>query len=366
MEKQQLDIPNYSQQGDEIDLFELFASLMQQWRWLVGIIVIGALLSVGIALSTPKQFEVSAKVTLPNASTAMLLTNEGYEEQSPAELFKQYHEVLVSRVNFDAFMMAGAWLSKIYPEGAGNKAPSFLNSVVKERFEIAVIHPKQSKTGPALAPNVIELKMMGLDEQLTARFINDYIEYTGKALFTKIKNDGQKMLAYEILNIKRDTGLLRGKAKMLREARIHQLKDALTLARTTGIINPDSVSLYSESSWEGKSGLTAGSLAKTDGMFLLGSKYLKGEIENLQKRVSDDPYIGKLPELFSRLEELNNMTFDFTGVQPYRIAKVAEVDGRAEKPKRTLIIVVGTMLSGFIAIFVALIMGAVKRRGELA
>jgi chain length determinant protein (polysaccharide antigen chain regulator) len=100
-------------------------------------------------------------------------------------------------------------------------------------------------------------------------------------------------------------------------------------------------------------------------MFLLGSEYLKGEIENLQKRASDDAFIQELPALFNRLEELNSMTFDFAGIKPYRIDKVAEADGKAEKPKRALIVVVGTVLSGFIAIFVALIMGAVKRRREL-
>ncbi|PCH84455.1 MAG: hypothetical protein COB89_04585 [Piscirickettsiaceae bacterium] len=101
-------------------------------------------------------------------------------------------------------------------------------------------------------------------------------------------------------------------------------------------------------------------------MFLLGSEYLKGEIESLQKRTSDDAFIEELPTLFKRIDELNKMTFDFAEVQPYRLDKIAEVDGKAEKPKRALIVAVGGVLSGFIAIFVALIVGAVKRRKALA
>jgi uncharacterized protein involved in exopolysaccharide biosynthesis len=51
-----------------------------------------------------------------------------------------------------------------------------------------------------------------------------------------------------------------------------------------------------------------------------------------------------------------------SGVQLYRWDKKAVVDGQAEKPKRALIVAVGSVLSLFVGIFVALIAGAVKRR----
>ncbi len=66
------------------------------------------------------------------------------------------------------------------------------------------------------------------------------------------------------------------------------------------------------------------------------------------------------------MTKLESLTFDFSGVQLYRWDKKASIDGKAEKPKRALIVAVGGVLSGFIAIFVALIAGAVKRRRVLA
>jgi uncharacterized protein involved in exopolysaccharide biosynthesis len=42
------------------------------------------------------------------------------------------------------------------------------------------------------------------------------------------------------------------------------------------------------------------------------------------------------------------------------------VDGQAEKPKRVLIVAVGSVLSFFIGVFVALIVGAVNRRESVA
>lgn len=393
MELKKTEISSHYQPDDEIDLFELFASLMRQWRWLVGITVLGMIISVIIALLIPKQYEVTAQVAMPNISNAMELANAGYSQETndldydldydrdrdldydydydrdrdydAEKVFQQYYDTLMSRVNFNKFLQAGNWVSKIFPEGNAGHTLNFLQSKVKEDFSIEIVSPK-AKKGIAVKPRMIELKMMGLDEQLTANFIGDYIKYSGKQLLDDIKRNGQKMSSSEKLKIKQEIDLLRTDAKITRKARIYRLKEALVLAKKIGISKPDSVRLYSQGTEQGATGLTAGSLGQTDGMFLLGSEYLKGEVDNLQKRTSDDAFIDRLPGLFKRLEELDHMTFDFTGIQPYRIDKIAEVDGKAEKPKRALIVAVGTVLSGFIAIFVALIMGAVKRRRGLA
>jgi uncharacterized protein involved in exopolysaccharide biosynthesis len=85
----------------------------------------------------------------------------------------------------------------------------------------------------------------------------------------------------------------------------------------------------------------------------------------LKARKSGDPYIAELPALLKKLDKLENLTFDFAGSKLYRLDKKAAVDGKAEKLKRALIVAVGSVLAFWMAIFIALIMGAVKRRREL-
>ena len=110
-------------------------------------------------------------------------------------------------------------------------------------------------------------------------------------------------------------------------------------------------------------------------LYVKGISAIKKQIEEtkndvslaaLKARTNDDPYIAELPTLLNKLEKLQKLTFDFKGVKLYRLDKKAIADGKAEKPRRALIVAVGTVLAFFVAIFAALIIGAVKRRRDVA
>jgi len=370
MESKDVQVIKPYQEDDEIDLFELFSSLGQQWRWVVGITVIGVLLSIAIALMLPKQYELSAKVTLPDISTAMELHDKGYSKQTDnrdvdreaEKVFLKYYNMLNSRVVFNQFLQEGSWVEKLYPSGIKGLSLSFMQSKIKEELSIEVIVPKQPKKGAALPPRVIELKMTGIGEELITMFVNDYINYVGVLALTELKKSGKKLSNLEALKIRKEMDLLRDQEKLSRKARITRLREALVIAKQVGMEKPDTVRLYSEANEGDLGGVTASALS--EGLFLMGSKYLTVEIELLQKRVSGDSFIDGFLDLEKRLKELDLMTFDFSELKPYRVIKVAEADGKAEKPKRALIVAVGSILAFFVAVFVALIMGAVKRRKE--
>jgi len=370
MEHKQLDVVEYKQQDDEIDLFELFSSLAQQWRWVIGITSVGVLLSIAVALAEPKQYELSAKVTLPGISTAMELLDKGYSRQTDnrgidrevERVFQGFYNMLGSSVVFNQFLQEGRWVEKIYPSGVKGQSLALMKSKIRGRLSIEVVVPKQPKKGAVLAPQIIELKMIGLNEALIATFVNDYIDYVGVLVLTELKESGKKLSILEAVKIRKEIDLLRDQEKLAREAKIIRLREALVIAEKVGMEKPDTVRLYSEANEGDLVGLTASALS--EGLFLMGSEYLTVEIELLQKRASGDSFIDGLLGLEKRLKELGLMTFDFFELKPYRVIKVAEPDGKAEKPKRALIVAVGSMLAFFIAVFVALIMGVVKRRKE--
>jgi len=277
-------------------------------------------------------------------------------------VFQEFYNSLSSRVVFNQFLQEGRWVEKIYPSGAKGQSLSLMQSKIKDELFIEVIAPKQPKKGAALPPRVIELKMTGLNEALIAKFVNDYIDYVGVLVLDELKKSGKKLSSLEAIKIRREIDLLRDQEKREREAKIIRFREALVIAKKVGMEKPDTIRLYAEANEGGLVGVTASALS--EGLFLMGSRYLTVEIELLQKRVSGDSFIDGFLDLEKRLKELDLMTFDFSELKPFRVIKIAEPDGKAEKPKRALIVVVGSVLAFFVAVFLALIMGAVKRRKE--
>jgi len=313
---------------------------------------------------------------LPDVSTAMELLDKGYSRQTDnrdnrdnrdidreaEKVFHEFYSTLGSRVVFNQFLQEGRWVEKIYSSGIKGQSLSLMQSKIKDELSIEVIAPKQPKKGAALAPRIIELKMMGLNETLIATFVNDYIDYVGVLVLTELKKSGKKLSSLEAIKIRKEIGLLRDQEKLARKAKIIRLREALVVAEKVGVEKPDTVRLYSEANEGDLAGITASALS--EGLFLMGTEYLTVEIELLQARVSGDSFIDGFLDLEKRSKELGLMTFDFSELKPYRVIKVAEPDGKAEKPKRALIVTVGSILAFFIAVFVALIIGAVKRRRE--
>ena len=374
MENKNIEIAGHHTADDEIDLFELFASLAQQWRWWVGITVLGVAVSIIVALSMPKQYEVTAQVTLPELSAVMKVTNNGYTEQDVGrdvereaeKLFQRYYHTLVSPIHFNRFVEQGGWLEKIYGSEVTDDNRNHLQSELRKDVKVNIVSPKQSKKGEELPPRVIGVVLMGLDEALTADFINQYIDYTSNSLVGEIKKTGKQQVVAEIEKIRADINILRLEAKVDKESQLVKLRDSLVLAKKVGIEKPDSIRLFAQSNQRSISGLSSALNDEEKDLFLMGSEYLKGEIDNLLTRKNDDPYIPGLVPLIKRIKQLEGLSFDFAGVKLYALDQQAVTDGKAEKPKRALIVAVGGVLSLFVGVFVALIVGAVKRRKALA
>jgi len=348
---------------DEIDLFELFASLGKQWRWWVGVTVLGVVLSVVIALSMPKQYEVNAQLVLAEQVQAIVLTNKGYIKQDRKGLFQQYYETLVSFDSFSYYVKQGDWLSKVYPDGVGQGRDRELLTELKQALQIEVVKPKPIKGKEPAAPEVVTLTLLGKDEAVTADFINGYIDYSGKALIELIAQAGKQQKDLEVEKINIDMRLLRQDFQKKLTARLKALNEALILAEKVGIKKPNDMKRETN---QATKGIVINAANSSSDLFLKGSEYLKQTIDTLQSRESQDPYIKELFPLFARLERMDTMSFDFAGVKPYKLDKKAVADGKAEKPKRALIVAVGSVLSLFVGVFVALIAGAVKRRKALA
>jgi len=430
MENKQLDVVGYKQQDDEIDLFELFSSLAQQWRWLVGITVIGILFSIAIALLIPKQYEVSTKVAVPDTADVAAIIMRGYGKQTTKSLFVEYYQNLNSAEELQEFIKAGDWFEKLYPGVANEFAESELFSSLLDNFSITILEPiKEKSKANSPAPDLLAVTLWSEDEQVAVDFLNDYIVQSNSNVLEKLRLNGQLNRDFKVEKIQSEIALLRNDAKRVRlftiqkqestneekvekltqaidlltakydldmQSRLLGLKEALDIAQAMKVKTPKTIESFSKSSSKSTSTDINITTKSREDLFLMGSDYLKGRIEiiesrqnkalyikeisvfkkqieeakndvklaALKARKNDDPYIPELPALLKQLDKLQKLTFDFTGVKLYRLDRKASIDGKAEKPKRALIVAVGSILAFFIAIFVALIVGAVKRGKE--
>ena len=432
MENKNIEIAGRYTADDEIDLFELFASLFQQWRWWLGVTVLGVVLSIVVALSLPKQYKVTTQVAMPEASDVVVINTRGYGEHTTAGLFNQYYQRLKSPEVLAAFIHKGEWLGRFFPEEKEAINVNKKVAEIEDNISIDILSPlKEKGQVNGQAPHLLAINMWGEAEEDQVQFLNNYVVAVNNQLIKLIKENGQKLRDSEAEKIKADILLLKEKAKKARllliekleaenlekiktltqkielltakfnydlDAKLVRLQEALNIATKMKIKSPTTIeSLGRKQMASSSTDVTITSNTRND-LFLLGSTYLATEIKNvksrkgnlllvpeisginkqieelknnvrlavLKERKNDDPFIEGLLPLVSKLDRLESLTFDFTGAKLYRLDKAAMVDGKAEKPKRALIVAVGGVLSLFVGVFVALIAGAVKRRKALA
>ena len=420
------------QPDDEIDLFELFASLVQQWHWVIGLTVVGVVVSVIVALQMPKQYEVTAQIAVPNQSDVMALTTRGYGKQAKEALFAEFYNSLNSPRNIDDFILEGQWPNKLLAGDISSLSDSEVTARVRQDFSIEIFVPKKEKgVLNTLAPSLLALTLWSTEEQHAADMLNSYIEKSNQQFIELIKSKAIKAKDLELERVSREIDLLRittarnralliqkieatngeklkklsqalelsvSKFSIDQQASLAELNEALVLALKLKINKPTTIEAFAKGSISSSATEINVTTNTRSDLFLMGSDYIKGVILNLKSRTekelfikeisglkkqieetkhdvtlaalkarkNDDPFIVELPALLEKLSKLDSISFDFSGVQLYRLDKAASIDGQAEKPKRALIVAVGGVLSLFIGIFAALIAGAVKRRKALA
>ena len=417
---------------DEIDLFELFASLHRHWRWWLGFTALGVVLSIIVALSFPKQYKVTTQVALPDASDVVVIKTRGYGEHTTEGLFNQYYQRLKSPEVLTAFIHKGEWLDRLFPEEKEAINVNEKVAEIEDNISIDILSPlKEKGQVNGLAPHLLAINMWGGAEKEQVEFLNNYVVAVNNQLIKSIKENGQKLRDSEVEKIKADILLLKEEAKKERhltiekleaensekikaltqkielltakfnydmDSKLVRLQEALKIATKMKIKSPTTIeSMGKKQAARSSTDVTITSNARHD-LFLLGSVYLTTEIDNvkarkgnlllvpeiselkqqikelkdnvklavLKERKNDDPFIEGLLPLVSKLDRLKSLTFDFTGAKLYRLDKAAIMDGKAEKPRRMLIVAVGSVLGLFVGVFVALIAGAVKRRKALA
>lgn len=124
----------------------------------------------------------------------------------------------------------------------------------------------------------------------------------------------------------------------------------------------ESIGLEIPTALSDKASLGGARYIDNDLIYTRGAKTLRAQLQILENRVSDEPFIKGYRELKTHLGLLKAYTLDDTQTSVVVVDEAAEVPTAPIKPKKTMIIAVGIVLGGMLGIFVALVRIAIRAR----
>ena len=414
-----------SSSSDEIDLLELFHSIWQQKKLVVGCTILAGVLGVGYAFLAPRTYEVSS-VLRPAAINELDALNRSEVYKLPpadalskvgAQLdsyearlgFFRSHEQL-----FTAFQKPGQSLEQSFEDFNRNSVNLILpdpkkSDSLSSYIRLELQYPSDVD-GVAILNGFVDYAIAAEREQVGADLkviVNNRLnELKGKIDAERANYDTDKESKIAKLleddRLKRaqlqdELSALRLQMKMERTNRLAELSEAIAIAKSMGIKTPTTPSSMADAARGGSSQVMRTEVNNQKiPLFFLGTEALEAERVALQQRTSDDFTNPRVAEIGKELQllEVNrevevlrkrgNEDIFLQDVEPLRAEvarlrnlnidmsnlKLVTVDRRAQeplapiKPKKALVIALSLVAGLILGLFVALVRHFVLTRRE--
>ncbi|MCC5792250.1 MAG: LPS O-antigen chain length determinant protein WzzB [Legionellaceae bacterium] len=321
--------------NDEIDLVEVIKTLWKH-KWILILTTVLFGMSAFIILSfMPPVHQLQITLKAPFASQVAALdfsvlpeSNRSLPSIKASEAFDIFCE------NASSQSMRQQFFNEVYwPQIMTNSSKKISKSAAYQQFNKDIKLRKNPKT------DSFELTIKGQNPQLIQQSFTRYVELAERRSKEQIDRNLKTQLALKIRGLQAEIDMKRSLAKQERKDRLIQLEEAVKVASAVNQGNDKWIVLnQSDSKTE-----------YTSTMYLLGAKALKLEMDNLQKRQSDDPFIPNFRTLFSTLSFYEHFKPEFGMVSLYR------VDGDLTPPE-SLLSTKRTMLS-LLALLLGFLLG---------
>jgi chain length determinant protein (polysaccharide antigen chain regulator) len=332
---------------DEIDLVELFQSLWTQKGLIILITFVFAVGAASYAFLSKPVYEASAAVLPPSLSdiAGFNLGRAGADEGGLKPfLVDDVYAVFIRNLQSDESRRK--FFKEFYlPSLDDGQRTGSQDSLYKEfngQFSVKANQPERYSI-------VIE----HYNPELASAGVKKYIDQVSERSLNDVLQNAERELAVQARNIEQQIKSGRTSAKIRRDDRTKQLQEALTIADAIGLDNPPVVNTE-------LSAFMDGSL-----MYMRGAKSLRAEMEVLEARTSNDPFIPGLRDLEAKYQLLADVSIDRGNVAVFRQDGDIEVPDQPIKPKKVPIVALGIVLGGMLGVFIALIrMMLIKRTAK--
>lgn len=299
--------------SDELDLISVLHSLWLQ-RYLV--IVVAALVmvaAVGYLLVASPVYESRVYLTPPTQND---IANFNYGRTSEAEL-KPYtvsdvYTVFLS--NLRAESLRRDFFRTVYLPSLSDADRSRPQDQLYADFLRRISIEQVSADTPDRY--VFRARAESVDQAVF--WGTDYVRRAGEAGLNEMIRNVTSEVEVRARNVNQQINTLRESGRKVREDRIVRLREALKVAQAINLDKPPIIG-------EGLSGEVSAAMGG-DLAYMRGSDALKAEIDNLERRSSDDPFLPQLRQL-----QIRHDFFKSLEVPPDRVA-VYRIDGELSAP----------------------------------
>ncbi len=341
--------------SDEVDLRELVQTIWTSRLLIISTTLVMTCIAAGYAFLSDPVYEASVQ-TLPPTVSDLSSYNLGTQLTGAAI------SGITKQVN--AFASLSTGIKELKPEAAYKAFLQRLTSgAIRQQFFDQIYLPdhmarsdkvsreqlwshlkKNLKITIPTKPGDFEAKVTieGTDQKTIANWANSYVSLATKATQKDYLSDLASEIAVRNKGIGDQIATLRKVALITRLNQIKRLKDALNVAESIGQETPpNSGNLLT--SYSGET------------MYLRGTKALHAELNILEKRNSDDPYIEYMPDLLKKQALLKGIDLSTERLSVATIDRAAITPEAPIKPKKGLALGLGIILGGMLGIFIALI-----------
>ncbi|MGF1745854.1 LPS O-antigen chain length determinant protein WzzB [Vibrio minamisatsumaniensis] len=339
--------------NDEIDLRELFKAL---WDGKIIIILLTALFaasSVGYALSAQEWWSSSAKITQSELQDRQMYQQQVKQFQSifadSGELsnladshviFNKFVDLFNSRNNKQAFLEQSAEFQDIKNSYFSNA--SEITEDVTRKFYLTWL----DKVSASLDDKKrYVLTFQSMTKKSSFNLLKTYISFTESQVREDLFDHLEALVFGERNELIQQEKLIESEAKNKLNAQIEQTQSALKIAKAASINAPLLVS-------------SARGLYEIE----LGSKALQEKVKELKTVKNLTILEPRLQLVMGQLHVIDSIKIDRTvEFKMFRYLSDVEQPITRDKPKRALIVVLGTLLGGMLGVAIVLIRFAFRK-----
>lgn len=338
---------------DEIDLIELIRGLWQQKLIIILTTLVVGGAAVAYALLATPVYEAKVFVQPPSQNDiAHLNYGRGGDSELVILTVKDVYDVYVR--NLQSEYLRRMFFQQIYLPTVSEEARQGSQDDLYKRFNKTLIISSAGKEAPSRFVVTVE----GSDPQRAAAWAVLYAEMAGSHAKIEVFKDIKADATVKANNLERQIKVAQESALKQREDQIVILREALSVARSINLEKPPLIT--GNLSTEVSAGMD-GSLT-----YMRGSKALQAEIDVLEHRVSDDPFIEQLRERQLALVFYRSLEIDSKVVDAYRQDGAVESPDSPVKPKKLIIGVLGVLVGFALGVFLAALRRIFRRADEKA
>ncbi|MCY1265969.1 Chain length determinant protein [compost metagenome] len=336
---------------DEIDLIDFFSKIWRQ-KWLM-LVCAGAVSIAATAyafLSAP-IYEAHAKLLPPRLSDIAGF-NLGRKEASLSE-FTVQDVYGVFRRNLFSDALKRDFFRTVYLPSVDQAGRAMSQDELSRQFnESLVVRVPDLRNNPGL----FEVIFQHGEPRIAAEWVNRFVDMARKKTEADMRGNLLAEIGTKAQAIERQIEVLRTAGDNQRNDRIVRLREALAVAEAVGLDSPQ-VTTGKTSSDNTLAPFMDGNL-----MYMRGAKAIRAELQVLQKRESNDPFIPRLRDLENQLGFLRSVSVDPENVSVFTLDSEAEIPETPVKPRRDLVIAIGLILGGILGFLVAAIRVCVSQK----